>query len=299
MKRISAVVLTFVTVIAAFGQEPLQTLKVNVELVQMYATVTDTRGRYVRDLKREHFQVLEDGVEQKLESFASDDVPVSAGVILDVGGSMKDNLGVAKEGAMTFLKAGHLDNEYFLVEFNDKAALTEEYTRDLTTLQNHTQFLTSEKNKAPYDGIHLGLQQLKDAINPRKILLVMTSGGYIKNQHKASEVRNMARQMDVQIFNVALPIDTDIHGEISDLAEASDVIEPIGGRNFVAADAQDYFSICRRIAVAVRNQYAITYRSTNPAHDGKFRKVQIKLNAPKGAPELIVQTRDGYYAQEP
>lgn len=299
MKRIVSICLTFVAVMAAFGQQPLQTLKVNVELVQVYATVTDTRGRYVRDLKREHFQVLEDGVEQKLESFAFDDVPVSTGVILDVGGSMKDNLGVAREGAMTFLKAGHLDNEFFLVEFNDKAELTEEYTRDLTTLQNHMQFLPSKMTKAPYDAIHLGLEQLKDAINPRKILLVMTSGGYIKNAHKASEVRNLARQMDVQIFNVALPIDTDLHGEINDIAAASDVIEPIGGRNFVAADAQDYFSICRRIAVAVRNQYAITYRSTNSAHDGKFRKIQIRLSAPKGAPELIVQTRDGYYAQEP
>jgi Ca-activated chloride channel family protein len=282
------------------ARQASQTLKVNVEVVQVYATVTDGQGRYVKDLKKEHFEVSEDGAPQTIETFSSDDVPVSVGIVLDVGGQMKDNLPVAREGALTFLKAGHLDNEFFLVEFNNKAAVTEDYARDLNMLRNHNEFLPSNRQKAVYDAIYLGLTKLRDGINPRKLLLVLTSGGYLSSEHKPGEVRNLARQLDAQIFGVDLPVETDIHGDIGDEAvPAADVIEPLGGQNFISNSGTDYLNICRRIAVAVRNQYAITYRSTNPVHDGKYRKISVKLNPPKGTPQLLVQTRNGYYAPEP
>src|SRR5262245_19847703 len=89
------------TLLAGYTQQPTQTLKVDVELVQVYATVTDGQGRYVRDLKQQHFQISEDGGEQKIEAFSSDDVPASIGIVFDVGGTMKNNLPVAKQGAMT------------------------------------------------------------------------------------------------------------------------------------------------------------------------------------------------------
>ena len=191
-------------------------MKVDVELVQVYATVTDSEGRFVRDLKQEHFQISEDGVDQRIEAFSSDDVPASVGIILDVSGSMKPNIPVAKEGAMTFLDAGHLDNEYFLVEFNNKAEITEDFTSDLMALRNHTQFLPATKNKSVYDALYAGLDKLRDGVNPRKLLLVLTSGGSIVGEHKPSEVRNLARQLDAQIFSVDLPTETDFHGETPD-----------------------------------------------------------------------------------
>jgi Ca-activated chloride channel homolog len=281
------------------AQEPLQTLKVNVDIVQVYATVTDSHGRYVMDLKPEHFQVFEDNVEQKIEVFSSDDVPASIGIVFDVGGTMKPNLPLAREGALTFLRAGHLDNEYFVVEFNDKPELTEDFTRDLTILQRHQAFLPSKKEKAPLDALHFSLVKLKEAANARKILLVLTSGGYVTGQTRARDVRELARQLDAQLFAVDLPPDLDIRGEITDRVRTADIVEPLGGRSFTAGAVSDYINICRRISVAVRNQYAIAYRSTNAAHDGKYRKIRLKLNPPKGTPELFVQTRDGYYAAEP
>jgi Ca-activated chloride channel homolog len=292
----------FATVCATglFGQEATQTLKVNVEVVQVYATVTDGEGRFVKDLKQEHFQIAEDGVDQKIESFSSDDVPISVGIVLDVGGTMKGNLPVAKEGALTFLKAGHLDNEYFLLEFNNTTEVTEDYSRDLTVLRNHTSFLTSSRDKAVYDAIYSGLEKLRDGINPRKFLLVLTSGGYLSSAHKPAEARNLARQLDAQIYGVDLPVESDIHGDFGDGNVATaDIIEPLGGQNFVSSSATDYLNICRRISVAVRNQYVLTYRPTNSIHDGKYRRIEVKLNPPKGAPPLFVQTRQGYFAAEP
>ena len=289
-----------VAAMAAFGysRQASQTLKVNVELVQVYATVTDTQGRFVKDLQKEHFQVFEDGKEQAIEAFSSDDVPVSVGIVLDVSGTMKENLPVAKEGAMTFLNAGHLDNEFFLIEFNNKAEVTEDYNHDLMALRNHNSFLPSTRDKAAYDAVYLGLDKLRDAINPRKVLLVLTSGGYVVGEHKASDVRKLARELDTQIFGIDLPVDSDIHGETDGRVPTSEIVEPIGGRNFVSSSGTDYLNICRRIAIAMRNQYAIAYRSSNTSHDGSYRHIKVKINPPKGAPELLVQTREGYYAAE-
>src|SRR5690242_5996748 len=97
-----------------------QALKVDVDLVLVYATVTDPLNRYVSGLGAEHFQVWEDKVEQKIEYFSSEDVPMSLGMIFDVSGSMKDKIGTARDAAVTFLKTGNPEDEYFLVEFANR-----------------------------------------------------------------------------------------------------------------------------------------------------------------------------------
>src|SRR5215510_13551196 len=92
-----------------------QTLKVDVDLVVVNATVTDQLNRYVSGLEAEHFQIWEDKLEQKVEYFTAEDVPVSIGVIFDVSGSMKDKIATARQAAHTFLKTGNPEDEYFLV----------------------------------------------------------------------------------------------------------------------------------------------------------------------------------------
>src|SRR5881296_1858687 len=96
---------------------PTQTLKIDVDLVLVNATVTDSLNRYVSGLEANHFQVWEDKLEQKVEYFSAEDVPISIGVIFDVSGSMKDKISTAQNAASTFLKTGNPDDQYFLIEF--------------------------------------------------------------------------------------------------------------------------------------------------------------------------------------
>jgi Ca-activated chloride channel family protein len=281
------------------AQDVPQTFRVNVDLVQVHATVSDLDGRYVIGLGKEHFQVLEDGVEQEIQTFASDDVPFSLGIIVDVGKGVEQQLQVAKEAAALFLKAGNVANEYFVIEFNEKPFVTIDYTRDVMRLQNIEEFLPSTRDKAILDAIHLGLEKLEEARNPGKLLLVITAGGDTNSERTAADVRELARQQNVQIYGVSPPIDIDVWGRVDrPPVIAADIIESIGGRGFGSVAGFDLQDVCRRIAVAVRNQYVVGYRSTNPARDGKFRKVDVKLNLTKGLPELFVHTRSGYYAPE-
>src|ERR1700688_2012222 len=92
-------------------KKPAQTLKVDVDLVLVNATVTDQLNRYVTSLESQHFQVWEDKVEQKVAYFNAEDVPISVGVIFDVSGSMKDKIATSRNAALTFLKTGNPDDE--------------------------------------------------------------------------------------------------------------------------------------------------------------------------------------------
>jgi hypothetical protein len=143
----------------------------------------------------------------------------------------------------------------------------------------------------------MGLEKLREAKNPRKVLRVFTSGGYLKSQHKAAAVRALARQLDVQIYGITL-IEVDIHGSLDGRDSAETLIGSVGGETFTPDGALDFLSTCRKVAVGLRNQYILGYHSTNPEHDGKYRRLDVKL-ALKNAPPLNVQTRNGFYALGP
>src|ERR1041385_83248 len=98
-----------------------QTLKVDVDLVLVNATVSDTLGRMVTGLEPGNFQLWEDKVEQKIEYFTNEDIPLSIGLIFDATGSMSDKISTARDAAVTFLKMGNPEDEFFLVTFSQQA----------------------------------------------------------------------------------------------------------------------------------------------------------------------------------
>src|SRR5262245_57145346 len=149
------------------------TLKIDVDLVLVNATVTDSLNRYVSGLEANHFQVWEDKVEQKIEYFSAEDVPISVGVIFDVSGSMKDKIATAREAAATFLKSGNPQDEYFLVEFANRPEVASDFTTDVTKLQTKLIMTPAKGMTAMYDSVYLGLEKLKEGSNPKKALLLI------------------------------------------------------------------------------------------------------------------------------
>jgi Ca-activated chloride channel family protein len=105
-----------------------QTIKVDVDLVLVNASVSDSQGRMVTGLRQENFRLWEDKVEQKVEYFSTEDSPVSIGLIFDATGSMQDKISRARDAAVSFLKTGNLDDEFFLVTFSQSPRLTDGFT---------------------------------------------------------------------------------------------------------------------------------------------------------------------------
>jgi Ca-activated chloride channel family protein len=294
MKPILVLLVAATSVALAGAQD---TFKVNVESVQVYATVTDVNGRFVTDLERPDFRVFEDGKEQQIDAFSSDDSPLSVGILFDSDGEMGSNWNIAKQAALAFLKVGNLANEYFLIEYSAKPQVTEDYTADLDKLAAYSHKIKGSANDGGLDAIYAGLEKLRDARNPRKVLLVFTSGGFLKSQHSAAAVRTLARQLDVQIYGITL-IKSDFHGTPGGRDSGETLIGSVGGQTFTPDNGRDFLNTGRKVAVGLRNQYILGYHSTNPKHDGKYRRLEVKL-ALENAPHLNVQTRNGYYSMEP
>jgi Ca-activated chloride channel family protein len=119
--------------------------------------------------------VWEDKIEQKIEYFSSEDVPISVGIIFDVSGSMENKLQPARTAANTFLRMGDRDDEYFLIQFSDSPQLVQDFTSDITKLQSRLLFTRSKGMTSLYDALYLGLEKVNRGSNVRKACAITDS----------------------------------------------------------------------------------------------------------------------------
>jgi Ca-activated chloride channel family protein len=275
-----------------------QTISVDVDLVLVNAAVSDSKGRMVTGLQQENFRIWEDKVEQKVEYVSSEDTPMSIGLIFDATGSMADKISTARDAAISFLRVGNPDDEYFLVTFSQRATLVEPFITDISRLQNHMIFMPAKGLTPLFDAVYLGLETMKRAKNKRKALLLITDGEDNHSRYSFADIKEFVKEQDVEIFVIGIvnPSGELAPGQsgratIEDLAQISD------GEAFFPESVDQLEDICNKIGLELRNQYVLGYRSTNTAKDGRWRKVRLKINPPKGISSLSVHAKNGYYAE--
>jgi Ca-activated chloride channel family protein len=275
-----------------------QTLKVDVDLVLVNATVTDQLNRYVSGLETKHFQVWEDKIEQKVSYFNAEDVPISIGIIFDVSGSMKDKIGTAREAAATFLKTGNPDDEYFLVTFANRPEVVADFTTDVTKLQSKLLLTPAKGMTAMYDSVYVGLEKLKEGSNPKKALLLITDGEDNRSRYTFQNVKDFVKEQDVQIYGIGIVDEwnSQLSAGHTGRAMIEELADLTGGRAFFPDSVYELEDICTKIAVELKNQYVLGFHSTNGAKDGKWRKLRVRVNPPKGIEHLNVRAKSGYYA---
>src|ERR1700756_3667905 len=181
-----------------------QTIKVDVDLVLVNATVSDSKGRMVTGLEQENFRVWEDKVEQKVEYFSSEDTPMSIGLIFDATGSMEDKISRARDAAVSFLKTGNPEDEFFLVTFSQSPRLAKGFTSEISQLQNHLIFTPAKGLTPLFDAVYLGLETMKSSRNRRKALLLITDGEDNHSRYSFYDIKQFVREQDVQIFIIGI-----------------------------------------------------------------------------------------------
>lgn len=273
-------------------------LKTDTELTLVNVTVTDPYGRLVTGLERENFRVFEDGVEQEAMTFSSEDVPVSIGVIFDMSGSMSDKIEKSRLAAVQFFRTANPQDEFFLVNFNDRAQLISPFTTSVDELQNRLMFTSAHGMTALLDGIYLGLSQMRGAHNTKKALLIISDGGDNHSRYTETDIRRFVQEADVQIYAIGLyePDGGPTVEEREGPSLLADLTQMTGGRTFAVHSLNDLPDIATKISMELRNQYVIGYKPSDHAHNGKWRKVKVKLRPPKGLPPLNVYARTGYFA---
>jgi Ca-activated chloride channel family protein len=280
--------------------KPLQGLHLDVDLALVNVTVTDPYNRLVTGLDLDNFRVYEDNIEQEVVTFSSEDVPISIGVIFDFSGSMANKIGKAREAAVQFFKTANPQDEFFLVSFNERAELTSAFTNSVEDLQSRMMLTAPKGRTALLDAIYLGLSQMRGAKNGKRALLILSDGGDNHSRYNESDIKRLVKEADTQLYAIGifdpLGFRNRTPEELNGPSLLSEVTEMTGGRVFAVENLNDLPDIASKIGMELRNQYVIGYRPSNKAHDARWRKIKIKLRAPKGLPPLNVYSKTGYYA---
>jgi Ca-activated chloride channel family protein len=280
--------------------KPGQSLHIDVELALVNVTVTDPYDRLVTGLEVDNFRIFENSVEQEIQYFSSEDVPISIGVIFDLSGSMADKVGKAREAALQFFKTANPQDEFFLVSFNERAELVSAFTNSIEDLQSRILSAPAKGRTALLDAIYLGLSEMKTARNAKRALLIMSDGGDNNSRYNEKDIKRLVREADTQLYSIGIfePFEyrSRTPEELSGPSLLTEVTELTGGRAFSVESINELPDIAAKIGAELRNQYILGYLPSNKSHDARWRKIKVKLRAPKGLPPLSVNAKTGYYA---
>src|SRR2546423_7061252 len=271
----------------------------NTDLITLTVTVTDIYGRFVSGLNRNAFSVLDEKQPQEITYFSDDDSPVSVGVIFDVSGSMSgDKVRRARDALSHFVQTSHDRDEYFLIAFNNRAQLLMDRTRDGNAVLDKLTFVQTRSNTALYDACYLGVERVQRGAHPKRALLLISDGQDNNSRYTFNELRRVLKESDVVLYAIGILSGSDAGSSLG--MEGQSTLDELagvsGGKAFYPRGPAEMDDIFEQIALELRHQYSIGYRPANFSNNGKWHRIKVKVNPPRGLPRLFVRSKEGYYA---
>ena len=271
---------------------------VHSDLITLTVTVTDTYGRFVTGLGKNAFTVFDDKTQQEISFFSDEDAPVSLGVVFDVSGSMSgDKIMRAREALAKFVDTSHVRDEYFLIGFNSRAQLLLDHTRDSDALMQKLTFVNTRGQTALYDATYLGVERVTRGAHKKRAILLISDGQDNSSRYTFSELKRLLKESDVIIYAIGIVgAGDDSTLGYTGRAILEELAGVSGGKAFFPSTGAEMNDTFERIALELRTQYSIGYRPSAFANDGKWHKIKIKVQPPRGFPRLFVRGREGYFA---
>jgi Ca-activated chloride channel family protein len=287
------VALLFITALTALAQDDV--IRTNTDNVVLNVTVTDKSGQYVKGLKASDFKVYEDGVEVKPEmiaSFALQESPYAAVVLLDSSGSMEERFTLARSAAIRFLDGLRNEDVAAVYRFDSKVERVQEFSggRDLAPVAYaiHAKGMTTLN-----DAIVEAARTLADRPEHRKAIVILSDGMDTFSKASAEKAVESALAVGASIYAVdmsALEVGGSARNQGAPTLKS--FADKTGGRFIATAGGPALRDAFAGIANELGQQYTIAYRPLNTARDGKWRKLEVKLSRE----DLTVRTRKGYRA---
>ena len=271
-----------------------------VSLVNVYATVRDKRGEFVRDLAPGDFEIFEDGVAQSITHFAVEDLPLNVVLLVDTSGSMSSKkLDTAQKAAKRFLRTLEFPRDRaMVVAITDRPEIVQGWSSDIELLSGVIGGLEASGTTALYDSILVGVDELR-GLDGRRVIILLSDGldrpGSTVTFDYALE---QAKRASVMIYSIGLGrflwAAYDMMGERSAQQLLTRLAEETGGAPFFATRAGQLKRAYIQVAEELEHQYGLGYVSTNLARDGAWRKIRLSVDGGRGT----AYHRPGYYAPE-
>ncbi len=306
-----------------------QTIRVAVEMVSLPVVVSTRDGRRVTDLKKEDFEVYEDGMKQDIAGFAATDEPLEIALMLDTSGSTEQELANIQNAAIDFVNELHPDDEVAILSFSEDVKLQEDFTIDRNKNEYGIKKTRSGGCTVEYEAVWLALEDVLKPVKERKALVLFTDGvDTCSRKASEKETLELAKETNATIYVVYYNTEGDLYrrptvgaypnpGGFPPMGQpypppvygpggiGSTRGEYMAGRNYlnklseysgglVFDGMQDLRGSFEQVAKELASQYSIGYYSTNTKHDGKFRKVEVKVKKP----DLVARTKKGYFAKK-
>ncbi len=272
-------------------------LRTDVEEVVLNATVLDGT-RLVQDLKKQNFQVFEDGVQQSILSFQHTDLPVSIGLVVDNSGSMSKKRPAVNKSALDLIEASNPQDEAFVVNFSDEAYIDQDFTANVNKLRDGLSHIESRGGTALYDAVVASADKLvADGKRPKQVLILITDGEDNASTLTLEQtIRRVQQLSGPVIYSIGLLFGDEMsRSEVRHARRALEMLSTeTGGIAFFPRSIEQVDQIAAEVARDIRSQYTIGYRSTKPSSEPGFRRVQVTAQA-QGMHQLTVRTRTGYF----
>lgn len=273
----------------SLAQDSLSTIKVNVRLVEVYATVLDHKGKYVDGLKQGDFKVLEDGKPQRISTFESNTDALSCAILLDTTGSMREALPRVKNSVVRLIDELGPEDAIAIFTFNDHLTVRQDFTTDKEAAKRAVLRTRAEGSTALFDALSEASEELAKR-RGKKAFIFFTDGNDNASLLSASGAIAHAKTVGIPLYAIA-------EGEATHSAELGKVLnelsESTGGVAYRAKRADDIEEIFHTIADNLRHLYLLSYKPAEVA-DGRWRKIDILVS---GVDAYRLRAKQGYFPQ--
>jgi Ca-activated chloride channel homolog len=288
--------------LACFAQESDTAFKVNVRLVNVFITVTDQHGAPVADLKKDNFQLREDGKEQKISVFDRESaLPLSIVLAIDTSLSTRKDLPLELASARRFVHAILRPVDALsLYQFSEIVSEVTSFTSDLQRIDHAIDRIHVGSATALYDALYLGAQALEPR-QGRKVMVVITDGGDTMSKVDYKEAVRAAQQAEAILYSViVVPIEASAGRDIGGEHALIQLSEDTGGRYFYASSLPQLDAAFRQISDELRTQYLLAYYPSQKLSDSDFRRIEVSVNGVpgSGSGSFNVRHRTGYYTSK-
>jgi Ca-activated chloride channel homolog len=290
------------------GENPQGTVRIPVRRVRLPITVTDKKGQFVPGLTKDDFTILEDKVEQQIETFSDDlsqTTPLYIAVLMDTSPSTAGKLKFQQESAMNFIHTvvKLRKDRVLFATFDDEINLRQDFTDRLDLLDKAVYGVKKMGTQtALYDAVWQFCDEKMRSVPGRRVLLIVTDGADTYSRADIRDAIDIAQRTETTIFAISTKagfLATVPGVEAGQVADKKDrdlqtLSEETGGIAFFTGDMLSLERSFTRISKELRAQYLVTYNPTNKSYDGTFRKIIVKVSDRRG--DLKVRTKSGYKA---
>ncbi|MEP6902332.1 MAG: VWA domain-containing protein [Actinomycetota bacterium] len=314
MKFVKPILLTiiFLTALSVFSFAQDDTIRVETNLVTVNVAVTDKSGNYVKGLKREDFEILDNRTKQPIDNFSAEESPVSFGIVYDLHPTTDERTTIVLDALKQFTKDLKQKDNFFVTVFNERGSLTTEF---VPTIEQINANLTDAKPSTPnslYDAIFAASEKIRERKKTKQILLVLTDGEDNSSDHSLKELRNHLRSVNLPVYSIAFSNENKRLFSYNDLtrdqgrqklgalessqlntAALAEISKSSGGQTFQRGIQNRFllYGIFKKVSAEVENQYVIGFYPDDS--DGKWHKLKVSVKKPSGK-RFKLSNRKGY-----